>query len=77
MRRARGAGRVRRIAVLVSLVALGTGAPREAVASPVFETVGGVGGQGGLNGRTFPGGASSAFDNPALLVESESGLTLG
>jgi hypothetical protein len=53
------------------------GDARDALASPVFETVGGVGGQGGLNGRTVVGGASSTFDNPALLVESESGLTLG
>ncbi len=48
-----------------------------ASASPVFELAGGVGGEGGLNGRTVPGGSSSTYYNPALLVEADSGLTLG
>jgi long-chain fatty acid transport protein len=56
--------------------ALALGAP-EASASPLFDLAGGVGGQGGFNGRVIPGGASSAYDNPALLVDAEAGVTLG
>jgi long-chain fatty acid transport protein len=59
------------------LVAAGVLTGATASASPVFELAGGVGGEGGLNGRTVPGGASSTYYNPALLTEAESGLTLG
>jgi hypothetical protein len=50
---------------------------RTGAASPVFELAGGVGGEGGLSGRTVPGGASSTYYNPALLVDAEAGLTVG
>jgi len=49
----------------------------DAAASPLFELAGGVGGQGGFNGRTVEGGASSAYYNPALLVEATPGVSLG
>jgi long-chain fatty acid transport protein len=52
-------------------------APANALASPLFDLAGGVGGEGGFNGRVIPGGASSTYDNPALLVDVPSGLTLG
>jgi hypothetical protein len=49
----------------------------DAAASPLFELAGGVGGQGGLQGRTVEGGASSAYYNPALLVDAKAGLSFG
>lgn len=49
----------------------------DAAASPLFELAGGVGGQGGLQGRTVEGGASSAYYNPALLVDAKAGLSVG
>lgn len=48
-----------------------------ASASPPFELMGGVGGTGGLQARTVPGGAASAYFNPALLVDTPAGLTFG
>src|SRR6202453_2021294 len=50
---------------------------RRALASPLFEIAGGVGGQGGFNGRTVEGGASSTYYNPALLTDADSGLSVG
>jgi long-chain fatty acid transport protein len=55
------------------LLAIGS----EASASPLFELAGSVGDEGGFNGRTVGAGASSAFYNPALLVDAPPGLTLG
>jgi long-chain fatty acid transport protein len=49
----------------------------DAAASPLFDIAGGVGGQGGFQGRTIEGGAASAYYNPALLVDAEAGLTTG
>jgi long-chain fatty acid transport protein len=49
----------------------------DARASPPFELFGGVGGQGGFNGRTVPGGASSSYYNPALLVDAAAGVSAG
>ena len=46
-------------------------------ASPLLELVGGMGGEGGLQGRAVPGGASSAYFNPALLTDSPAGFTVG
>jgi hypothetical protein len=39
--------------------------------------MGGFGGEGGLQGRAYPGGPSAAYFNPALLTESPAGLTVG
>jgi len=50
---------------------------RPASASPLLETVGGVGGQGGFNGRTVEGGAASTYYNPALLTDAKTELSLG
>ncbi len=52
-------------------------AARSAGASPLFELAGGVGGQGGFNGRVVPGGAASTYYNPALLVDVPAGVQLG
>ena len=61
----------------VETAALIVEAGGSALASPLFELAGGVGGEGGLNGRIVPGGASSTYYNPALLVDAPAGLTLG
>jgi long-chain fatty acid transport protein len=50
---------------------------RDAAASPLFELGGSVGDRGGLQGRTVGGGPSSAYYNPALLVEADAGLSFG
>jgi hypothetical protein len=52
-------------------------AARDAVASPLFELAGGVGGEGGFQGRTVEGGASSTYYNPALLVDAAAGVSAG
>jgi long-chain fatty acid transport protein len=71
----------RRVSVALPCAAVLVGAfalvSTPALASPLFDLAGGVGGQGGFNGRVIPGGASSTYDNPALLVDAPSGLTLG
>jgi long-chain fatty acid transport protein len=59
---------------LVGILSLAAG---DALASPPFEVIGGVGGQGGFNGRTVEGGASSSYYNPALLVDATPGVSLG
>jgi len=59
------------------LVVASAGAERRASASPLLEIAGGVGGQGGFNGRTVEGGASSTYYNPALLTDADSGLSVG
>ncbi len=61
----------------VSLILAACLAGGDALASPPFELAGGLGGQGGFNGRTVEGGASSAYYNPALLVDATPGLSLG
>jgi long-chain fatty acid transport protein len=50
---------------------------REVLASPLFELAGGVGSQGGFNGRTVEGGAASAYYNPALLVDASPEVSVG
>ncbi len=62
---------------LLSLVAAAWLVARGASASPLFDLAGGVGGQGGFNGRAVEGGASSAYYNPALLVDATPGVSLG
>jgi len=59
---------------LIGIVSLAAG---DALASPPFDLAGDVGGMGGFNGRTVEGGASSAYYNPALLVDAAPGLSLG
>jgi hypothetical protein len=53
------------------------GGPSEALASPLFELAGDTVGQGGLAARVLGLDASAAYFNPALLVEADSGLSLG
>ena len=50
---------------------------RFAAASPLFELVGGVQGNGALNARSLEGGAASTYFNPAFLPDVETGLELG
>src|ERR1019366_9152104 len=59
---------------LIGIVSLAAG---DVLASPPFDLAGDVGGMGGFNGRTVEGGASSAYYNPALLVDAAPGLSLG
>lgn len=46
-------------------------------ASPLFELVGGVGEQAGLNGRAAGPSAASTYFNPALLPKAEPGFVTG
>ncbi|MET0283763.1 MAG: hypothetical protein ABW352_04815, partial [Polyangiales bacterium] len=46
-------------------------------ATPLFEMVGGFGGQGGLQARHAGPSAASAYFNPALLVDAPTGLSAG
>ncbi len=62
-------------AVLAALLVLTS--TRLAFASPLFELTGGFGGMGGLQARQTGGSAASAYFNPALLTEGETGLTAG
>jgi long-chain fatty acid transport protein len=48
-----------------------------AAASPLFELVGGVQGQGGLNARATAAGAASAYFNPAFLTLAPPSLEAG
>jgi len=48
-----------------------------AQASPLLELAGGLGGTSGLQGRVAPGGAASAYFNPALLSDVPAGLSAG
>jgi hypothetical protein len=61
----------------VASLAAGLLAGPVAFASPLLELAGGVGGQGGFNGRVVPGDASSTYYNPSLLVDAPAGLTVG
>jgi long-chain fatty acid transport protein len=72
-------GRVNRTRswLCLGLLAAAAAVERHALASPLFEIAGGVGGQGGFNGRTVEGGASSAYYNPALLTDAETGISAG
>ena len=51
--------------------------PAVAVASPLLELIGDVGGQGGLNPRVTSPDAASTYFNPALLVDAQPGVTVG
>jgi hypothetical protein len=46
-------------------------APRAAQASPVIDLTGSIGGNGGVQGVVSGPGPSSAFFNPALLIDAE------
>jgi len=50
---------------------------RSAAASPLFELVGGVQGNGAFNARALEGGAASTYFNPAFLPDAESGFDIG
>jgi hypothetical protein len=60
--------------LLALLVASAAG---HAEASPLFELLGGVGGQAGLNGRIAGPSAASTYFNPALLPKATPGLQTG
>jgi hypothetical protein len=51
--------------------------PQAALASPLFELIGGSFGSGGLSARTTGAAASSAYFNPALLPHARQGIELG
>lgn len=51
--------------------------PAPALASPLFETLGGFGDAGGQQARNSASGASAAYFNPALLLDAPAGLTFG
>jgi long-chain fatty acid transport protein len=67
-------GRARAAALAVAAV-LATAA--RAAASPLFELVGGLAGDGGMCARVLPAGAASTYFNPALLPEAEADFDLG
>lgn len=72
----------RRARVVTALLSLGLSTllgatTRPASASPLFELVGGVQGNGGFNARALEGGAASTYFNPAFLPDAESGFDLG
>jgi hypothetical protein len=63
---------------LVATIALGAmSVTLDAAASPLFDLTGGTDGVGGLQAWTLGGAASSAYFNPALLVEAPFGVTAG
>ena len=51
--------------------------PSAAAASPLFELVGGVMGDGGLSSRGVEAGAASAYFNPAFLAGAPAGFDWG
>jgi long-chain fatty acid transport protein len=61
-------------ALLCLVCALGAG---RAHASPLFELLGGIGGQAGLNGRVAGPSAASTYFNPALLPDAAPGFQTG
>jgi long-chain fatty acid transport protein len=63
------------MAALAGALAPAAGGP--AVASPLFELVGGLAGDGGMCARVLPAGAASTYFNPALLPEVETDFDLG
>ena len=64
---------IHRVWVLLACASLAS----VAQASPLLETVGSLGGAAGQQGRHVAGGPSSAYFNPALLLDSPAGLTFG
>jgi len=58
-------------------VLLIVGFVQTAYASPLFELLGGSGGQGGLQARHAGPSAASAYFNPSLLTDAAAGLTFG
>jgi long-chain fatty acid transport protein len=72
-------GRARVLPALLSagLSTLFGATPRSAGASPLFELVGGVAGNGGFNGRALESGAASTYFNPAFLPDAETGFDVG
>ena len=52
-------------------------APTATHASPLFELLGGLPGEGGLNPRVMPAGAASTYFNPALLPDADTDIELG
>lgn len=72
--------RSRRVRLLLLTTVAGAAASATAPsvsASPVFELVGGVGGEGGLNARAVGASPSAAYFNPALLAKAKRQLEFG
>lgn len=70
--RLRRRGRSRRLlAAAIVLTAPSAGA------SPLFELLGGIGGDGGLNARAIGSSPAAAYFNPALLAKAKRQLELG
>jgi long-chain fatty acid transport protein len=63
------------LALVLALLVLGFVRPVHA--SPLFEMIGGFGGQGALQARHAGPSAASAYFNPALLPDAPSGLSAG
>lgn len=59
------------------MVLAAVGVASGAEASPLFDLTGGTDGMGGLQAWTLGGAASSAYFNPALLVQAPFGFTAG
>jgi long-chain fatty acid transport protein len=66
-----------KLGLIVSLAFGAVGVAFDAAASPLFDLTGGTDGIGGLQAWTVGNGASAAYFNPALLVQAQSGLTVG
>ncbi|HKU42606.1 MAG TPA: hypothetical protein VJR89_30820 [Polyangiales bacterium] len=62
--------------VVIAVFMLACSAGR-AAASPLFELVGDVAEQGGLNARASAPGAASSYFNPALLPDATPGVVIG
>src|ERR1700722_14956675 len=66
-----------KVGLLVSLALGGAVLTVDASAAPPLALTGGTDGLGGLQAGTIAGRASAAYFNPALLVQSPFGFTLG
>jgi long-chain fatty acid transport protein len=64
-------------ATAAALLVVGLVSGGRAVASPLFELVGGLPGEGGLNPRVVVAGTASTYFNPALLPDVDADFDLG
>jgi long-chain fatty acid transport protein len=62
---------------ILAVIAIVIATVGPSTASPLFELVGDVQDDGGLNARVTADGASAAYYNPALLADSPTGFELG
>lgn len=66
-----------KLGLFVVVTLAGMGSVFDAAASPLFDLTGGTDGIGGMQAWTVGGAASSAYFNPALLVDAPFGFTAG